>query len=140
MVYSSIYPMSSEDYGDLTKALDKLKLNDAALTFTKVSSAALGFGFRCGFLGLLHLDIVQERLEREFGMSLLLSAPTVQYDVTLTNGEEVVVDNPSFFPDAGDVERVEEPYIKASIMIPEKFLGAVMELCREQRGEKTQFD
>ncbi|MCS5627272.1 MAG: translation elongation factor 4, partial [Planctomycetes bacterium] len=140
VVYSSIYPMSSEDYGDLTKALDKLKLNDAALTFTKVSSAALGFGFRCGFLGLLHLDIVQERLEREFGMSLLLSAPTVQYDVTLTNGEEVVVDNPSFFPDAGDVERVKEPYIKASIMIPEKFLGAVMELCREQRGEKIQFD
>ena len=140
VVYSSIYPMSSEDYGDLTKALDKLKLNDAALAFTKVSSAALGFGFRCGFLGLLHLDIVQERLEREFGMSLLLSAPTVQYDVTLTNGEAVEVDNPSFFPDAGDVECVEEPYIKASIMIPEKFLGAVMELCREQRGEKTQFD
>jgi GTP-binding protein LepA len=140
VVYSSLYPMSSEDYGDLTKALDKLKLNDAALTFTKVSSAALGFGFRCGFLGLLHLDIVQERLEREFGMSLLLSAPTVQYDVRLTNGEEVVVDNPSFFPDAGDIERVKEPYIKASIMIPEKFLGAVMELCREQRGEKTQFD
>ena len=140
VVYSSLYPMSSEDYGDLTKALDKLKLNDAALTFTKVSSAALGFGFRCGFLGLLHLDIVQERLEREFGMSLLLSAPTVQYDVTLTNGEAVEVDNPSFFPDAGDVECVEEPYIKASIMIPEKFLGAVMGLCREQRGEKTQFD
>jgi GTP-binding protein LepA len=140
VVYSSIYPMSSEDYGDLTKALDKLKLNDAALTFTKVSSAALGFGFRCGFLGLLHLDIVQERLEREFGMSLLLSAPTVQYDITLTNGEALEVDNPSFFPDAGDVECVEEPYIKASIMIPEKFLGAVMELCREQRGEKTQFD
>ncbi|MEC7774946.1 MAG: translation elongation factor 4 [Planctomycetota bacterium] len=140
VVFCSLDPLSSEDYGDLTKALDKLKLNDAALTFTKVSSAALGFGFRCGFLGLLHLDIVQERLEREFGMSLLLSAPTVQYDVTLTNGEEVVVDNPSFFPDAGDVERVEEPYIKASIMIPEKFLGAVMELCREQRGEKTQFD
>ena len=140
VVYSSVYPMSSEDYGDLTNALDKLKLNDAALTFTKVSSAALGFGFRCGFLGLLHLDIVQERLEREFGMSLLLSAPTVQYDVTLTNGEAVEVDNPSFFPDAGDVECVEEPYIKASIMIPEKFLGAVMGLCREQRGEKTQFD
>ena len=140
VVYSSLYPMSSEDYRDLTKALDKLKLNDAALTFTKVSSAALGFGFRCGFLGLLHLDIVQERLEREFGMSLLLSAPTVQYDVTLTNGEAVEVDNPSFFPDAGDVECVEEPYIKASIMIPEKFLGAVMGLCREQRGEKTQFD
>ena len=140
VVYSSLYPMSSEDYGDLTKALDKLKLNDAALTFTKVSSAALGFGFRCGFLGLLHLDIVQERLEREFGMSLLLSAPTVQYDVTLTNGEAVEVDNPSFFPDAGDVECVEEPYIKASIIIPEKFLGAVMGLCREQRGEKTQFD
>ena len=140
VVYSSLYPMSSEDYGDLTKALDKLKLNDAALTFTKVSSAALGFGFRCGFLGLLHLDIVQERLEREFGMSLLLSAPTVQYNVTLTNGEAVEVDNPSFFPDAGDVECVEEPYIKASIMIPEKFLGAVMGLCREQRGEKTQFD
>jgi GTP-binding protein LepA len=140
VVFSSIYPMSSEDYGDLTKALEKLQLNDAALTFTKVSSAALGFGFRCGFLGLLHLDVVQVRLEREFGMSLLLSAPTVQYDVTTGAGEKLAIDNPSYYPDPSVVERVEEPYILASIMIPESFLGPVMELCREQRGENTRFD
>ena len=140
VVFSSIYPMSADDYEDLTKALDKLQLNDAALTYSKVSSAALGFGFRCGFLGLLHLDVVQERLEREFGMSLLLSAPTVQYTVTQGDGETLEVDNPSYYPDPSVVDKVEEPYILASIMIPERFLGPVMELCREQRGENTRFD
>ena len=140
VVFSSIYPMSSDDYEDLTKALDKLQLNDAALTYSKVSSAALGFGFRCGFLGLLHLDVVQERLEREFGMSLLLSAPTVQYTVTQGDGETLEVDNPSYYPDPSVVDKVEEPYILASSMIPERFLGPVMELCREQRGENTRFD
>jgi GTP-binding protein LepA len=140
VVFSSIYPISSDDYEDLAKALDKLKLNDAALTFQKDASTALGFGFRCGFLGLLHLEIVQERLEREHDLSLLLSAPSVQYEVVLTNGEETTVDNPALFPDPGSINFIREPYIKASIMIPERYLGAVMELCRERRGEGTAFE
>ncbi len=140
VVFSSIYPISSDDYEDLAKALDKLKLNDAALTFQKDSSTALGFGFRCGFLGLLHLEIVQERLEREHDLSLLLSAPSVQYEVVLTNGEETTVDNPALFPDPGNIKLIREPYIKASVMIPERYLGAVMELCRERRGENTAFE
>ena len=139
VVYSSLYPMSSGDYDDLTKALDKLQLNDAALTFSKVSSAALGFGFRCGFLGLLHLDVVRERLEREFSLPLLLSAPTVKYKVTLSTGKELEVDSPSYYPDPSTIASVKEPYIKAAIIIPEKCLGSVMELCREQRGQKIQF-
>ncbi|MEO6195856.1 MAG: translation elongation factor 4 [Thermoanaerobaculia bacterium] len=140
VVFSSIYPISSDDYEDLAKALDKLKLNDAALTFQKDASTALGFGFRCGFLGLLHLEIVQERLEREHDLSLLLSAPSVQYELVLTNGEETTVDNPALFPDPGSINFIREPYIKASIMIPERYLGAVMELCRERRGEGTAFE
>ena len=140
VVFSSIYPISSDDYEDLAKALDKLKLNDAALTFQKDASTALGFGFRCGFLGLLHLEIVQERLEREHDLSLLLSAPSVQYEVVLSNGEETTVDNPALFPDPGSIDFIREPYIKASIMIPERYLGAVMELCRERRGEGTAFE
>jgi GTP-binding protein LepA len=140
VVFSSIYPIASDDYEDLAKALDKLKLNDAALTFQKDSSSALGFGFRCGFLGLLHLEIVQERLEREHDLSLLLSAPSVQYEVVLTNGTETTVDNPALFPDPGSIDFIREPYIKASIMIPERYLGAVMELCRERRGENTTFE
>ncbi len=140
VVFSSIYPISSDDYEDLAKALDKLKLNDAALTFQKDASTALGFGFRCGFLGLLHLEIVQERLEREHDLSLLLSAPSVQYELVLTNGEEITVDNPSLFPDPGSIDFIREPYIKASVMIPERYLGAVMELCRERRGENIAFE
>jgi GTP-binding protein LepA len=140
VVFSSIYPIASDDYEDLAKALDKLKLNDAALTFQKDSSSALGFGFRCGFLGLLHLEIVQERLEREHDLSLLLSAPSVQYEVVLTDGTEITVDNPALFPDPGSIDFIREPYIKASIMIPERYLGAVMELCRERRGENTTFE
>ncbi len=136
VVFSSIYPVSTDDYEDLGKALDKLALNDAALTYEKDSSAALGFGFRCGFLGLLHLEVVQERLSREYDLDLILTAPSVRYRVKLTDGEEVVVDNPSFYPDPADIESTAEPYIKASILMPERYIGQVMELCRERRGEE----
>ena len=140
VVFSSIYPIASDDYEALAKALDKLKLNDASLTFQKDSSTALGFGFRCGFLGLLHLEIVQERLEREHDLSLLLSAPSVQYEVMLTDGKLITVDNPALFPDPGSIDFIREPFIKASIMIPERYLGTVMELCRERRGASTTFE
>jgi GTP-binding protein LepA len=140
VVFSSIYPIASDDYEDLAKALDKLQLNDAALTFQKDSSNALGFGFRCGFLGLLHLDVVQERLEREHNLSLLLSAPSVQYEVTLENGEEIKVDNPSLYPDPASIKATREPFIKASIMVPERYLGVVMDLCRDRRGAGTTYE
>jgi len=139
VVFSSMYPMSTDEYEDLTKALEKLKLNDAALTYEKDSSAALGFGFRCGFLGLLHLEVVQERLRREHDLSLILSAPSVRYRVTMADGRVLAVDNPSLFPERGSIEGVEEPYIKAAVMMPERYLGPVMELCRERRGENTTF-
>jgi GTP-binding protein LepA len=140
VVFSSIYPMATDDYQDLAKALDKLKLNDAALTFQKDSSAALGFGFRCGFLGLLHLEVVQERLEREHGLSLLLSAPSVQYEVHLATGEVVQIDNPSYYPDPSQITTAFEPYIRATVLLPERYLGVVMELCRERRGANTHFE
>jgi GTP-binding protein LepA len=139
VVFSSIYPMATDEYGELSKALDKLVLNDAALTFEKDSSMALGHGFRCGFLGLLHLEVVQERLRREYGLSLLLSAPSVRYRVTLANGETVPVDNPSHYPDPSTIAHTEEPYIKGSILMPERYIGPVMELCRERRGVNTTF-
>ena len=139
VVFSSIYPMSNDEYGDLSKALEKLKLNDAALTFEKDSSDALGCGFRCGCLGLLHLEVVQERLLREYDLSLILSAPSVRYRVGLTDGGQLWVDNPSYFPDPGSIERVEEPFIKASVMMPERYVGPIMELCRERRGTNTTF-
>lgn len=135
VVFSSVYPMSTDQYKDLTKALDKLAINDAALTYEKDSSAALGFGFRCGFLGLLHLDVVQERLQREFDLGLVISAPSVQYRLTLKDGKEIEVDNPSYWPDPTQIESAFEPFIKASILTPEEYVGPVMELCRDHRSE-----
>jgi GTP-binding protein LepA len=139
VVFSSLYPMSTDEYEDLTKAMEKLTLNDPALTYQKDSSAALGFGFRCGFLGLLHLDVIQERLQREYGLSLLLSAPSVQYRITTEKEGLLMVDNPSRYPDPMHIIKTEEPFIKASVMMPERYLGAVMELCRERRGVNTTF-
>ncbi|MGM0575515.1 MAG: translation elongation factor 4 [Myxococcota bacterium] len=136
VVFSSIYPMGTDEYEELTAALEKLALNDAALVYEKDSSAALGFGFRCGFLGLLHLDVVQERLRREFGLSLVLSAPSVLYRVRLKDGSTVEVDNPDLWPDPTDIEGIEEPYIRASILVPETYMGPVMELCTESRASK----
>jgi len=139
VVFSSLYPISSDDYPELVKALDKLVLNDAALTFEKDSSVALGHGFRCGFLGLLHLEVVQERLYREYDLSLLLSAPSVRYLIHLQKGKTMWVDNPSYYPDPTFIEGAEEPFIKASVMIPERYIGPVMELCRERRGLDVKF-
>ena len=139
VVFSSIYPISADDYEDLGTALEKLQLNDAALTFQKDSSAALGFGFRCGFLGLLHLEVVQERIEREFDLSIILTVPSVRYAVYLQNGTEQMIDNPSFFPDPGSIERIEEPYIKATILIPDRYMGVLMNLCMERRGENIHY-
>jgi GTP-binding protein LepA len=135
VVFSSIYPMNTDEYRDLSKALDKLAINDAALTYEKDSSAALGFGFRCGFLGLLHLDVIQERLQREFDIGLVISAPSVEYKVTLKDGKTINVDNPSYWPDPMKIESVTEPYIKASILTPEEYVGPVVELCRDYRSE-----
>jgi GTP-binding protein LepA len=139
VVFSSIYPISTDDYEDLAAALEKLKLNDAALIFEKDTSAALGFGFRCGFLGLLHLEVIQERLEREFDISLILTVPSVQYIFHLSNGTEKKVDNPAHFPDPAHISKIEEPCIRATILIPEKYMGVIMTLCMERRGENTSF-
>ena len=140
VVFSSIYPISTEDYHSLTDALEKYKLNDAALVFQKDSSAALGLGFRCGFLGLLHLEIVQERLEREYDQSIIMTVPTVEYHFTLTNGEFVKVDNPLYYPDPATIEKAMEPYIRASILIPERYMGVVMDLGLERRGVNSRFN
>ncbi len=140
VVFSSIYPMDTGEYQELAKALDKLAINDAALTFEKDSSAALGFGFRCGFLGLLHLDVIQERLQREFDIGLVISAPSVKYILTLRDGSEIEVDNPSYWPEPSSIESASEPYIKASIITPEEYVGGVMELCREHRSESQTMD
>jgi GTP-binding protein LepA len=137
VVFSSIYPVDSNDYEELKASLEKLKLNDASLIYEKDSSAALGFGFRCGFLGLLHLEVIQERLEREFGQSVIFTAPSVKYRVALRSGEEVLVDNPAEYPDEGRIEGAQEPYIRASIISPASFLGNVMTLCMEKRGVQT---
>ncbi|MFO7738863.1 MAG: translation elongation factor 4 [Desulfatiglandaceae bacterium] len=140
VVFSSIYPVSSEDYQSLVDALEKYKLNDAALVYQKDSSAALGMGFRCGFLGLLHLEIVQERLEREFGQSIIMTVPTVEYHFLLTNGETIRVDNPLYYPDPVTIEKAMEPFIRTSIFIPERYMGAVMDLCLERRGVNARFN
>ena len=139
VVFSSIYPIASDDYEDLAVGLEKYKLNDAAFVYQKDSSAALGQGFRCGFLGLLHLDIVQERLEREYDLSIILSVPSVQYRFTLKDDSVLVIDNPSHYPDPISIAKGEEPYIKATLMMPEKYLGAVMKLCMEKRGVNSKL-
>ena len=133
VVFSSVYPISTDDYGELEAALDRLSLNDAALTFERETSTALGFGFRCGFLGLLHLDVVQERLQREYGLSLLLSAPSVRYRIETSDGRTREVENPAVYPDPAVIEGTEEPYIRASILVPERSVGVVMELLTERR-------
>jgi GTP-binding protein LepA len=135
MVFCGLFPIDSDRYPDLREALEKLTLNDAALAWEPETSDALGFGFRCGFLGLLHMDIVRERLEREYDLELLATMPSVQFDVTLTNGEELEVHNPSDMPDPGQVAEIREPFIRASIIAPKEFVGAVMELCQQRRGE-----
>ncbi|MDR2633831.1 MAG: translation elongation factor 4 [Treponema sp.] len=137
VVFSSIYPLDSNDYEELKSSMEKLKLNDASLVYEKDASAALGFGFRCGFLGLLHLEVIQERLEREFGQSVIFTAPSVQYRVYLRSGEAVWVDNPLEYPEEGLIEAVEEPYIRAAIITPGTFLGNIMTLCMEKRGIQT---
>ena len=140
VVFSSVYPVSSDEYIGLADALEKYKLNDAALVFQKDSSAAMGMGFRCGFLGLLHLEIVQERLEREFGQSIIMTVPTVLYRFLLTNGKTVNVDNPLYYPDPVTIEKALEPYVKAAIIIPERYMGAVMDLCLERRGVNSKLN
>ena len=134
MVYCGLYPVDSDDYNDLKDALEKLCLNDASLQYQAETSQALGFGFRCGFLGLLHMDIIQERIEREFGLGLILTAPSVIYHVNLTDGTTVNIDNPSKLPDATRISSIEEPYVKAEIMTPKEYVGAIMQLCQERRG------
>ncbi len=134
MVFSGIYPADGAKYGDLRDALEKLQLNDAALSFEPETSAALGFGFRCGFLGLLHMEIIQERLEREYNLDLVTTAPSVIYRVTLTSGETVFIDNPSNYPDPASISVAEEPMVKASILSPSDYVGSIMDLCQERRG------
>ncbi len=134
VVFSSIYPIDANDYEELHSAIDKLRLNDASLIYEKDSSAALGFGFRCGFLGLLHLEVVQERIEREFGLSIVLTSPSVRYRLTLTDGETQYIDNPSEFPNPSSINDAEEPYITASIITPTEYLGNIITLCLEKRG------
>ncbi len=135
MVYSGIYPVNSEDFEELRDSLDKLSLNDSSLVYTPESSVALGFGFRCGFLGLLHMEIVQERLEREYNMNIITTMPSVEYHVHTTDGKVLKVDNPAQMPDAGKIEKVEEPYIKASIITATEYIGNIMKLAMERRGE-----
>lgn len=134
MVYCGIYPTDSRKYEDLKEALDKLSLNDSSLRYEPETSQALGFGFRCGFLGLLHMDVIQERLEREYNLDLILTAPSVIYKVNLTNGETISLDNPSKMPDLTLVKSIEEPFVHASIMTPKDFVGPIMQLCQDKRG------
>jgi GTP-binding protein LepA len=134
MVFAGLFPTDSDLYSDLKEALERLQLNDAALVYEPENSAALGFGFRCGFLGLLHMEIVQERLEREFSLELITTAPTVEYHVYDRKGSMLVVDNPALLPAPNQIERIEEPYVKLSIMMPAQYVGPMMELCQERRG------
>jgi GTP-binding protein LepA len=139
VVFSSIYPVAADDYEELATALEKLKLNDAAIVYEKDTSVALGFGFRCGFLGLLHLEVVQERLEREYGLSLILTAPSVRYRIRMRDGSELTVDNPALFPDPSKIDSTLEPFIRATIIVPDRYMGSVMKLCLERRGTNTNY-
>lgn len=134
MVYCGLYPVDSKQYLDLKEALEKLSLNDASLVFEPETSQALGFGFRCGFLGLLHMDVIQERLEREYNLNLILTAPSVNYVVKLTNGNVIEIDNPSKLPDVSTIAAIEEPFVSASIMAPKEYVGPIMQLCQDRRG------
>jgi len=134
VVFSSIYPVASDGYEELAVGLEKLKLNDASLIYEKDTSVALGFGFRCGFLGLLHLEVVQERLEREYDLSLILTAPSVRYKIVMDDGSELTIDNPALYPDPSGIESTAEPFIRASIIVPDRYMGAVMKLCLDRRG------
>ncbi|MFH2066806.1 MAG: translation elongation factor 4 [Pseudomonadota bacterium] len=139
VVFSSIYPVASDGYPELAIAMEKLKLNDASLIYEKDSSVALGFGFRCGFLGLLHLEVVQERLEREYDLSLIITAPSVRYEVGLTDGTLLMIDNPAMYPDPGSIAYTKEPFIKAAIIVPDRYMGAVMTLCMDRRGMSRNY-
>ncbi len=140
MVYCGLYPIDTSKYNDLRDALEKLELNDAALQFEPESSQALGFGYRCGFLGLLHMEIIQERIEREFNIDLITTAPSVIYNVHMTDDEVLKIDNPAMMPDAQKIAYVEEPYVKATIMVPNDYVGAVMEICQKKRGNFLTMD
>ncbi|MDY7100968.1 MAG: translation elongation factor 4 [Actinomycetota bacterium] len=140
MVFSGLYPVEGDEFSDLREALDKLRINDASFTFQPETSGALGFGFRCGFLGLLHMEIIRERLEREFDLSLISTAPSVSYRVTLIGGEEIEVDNPSDLPSPGETERVEEPFLRSTIISPSEYTGTLMELCQTRRGEMVTME
>ena len=140
MVFCGLYPVDSSDYDNLREALEKLELNDASLSFEPETSQALGFGFRCGFLGLLHMEIVQERIEREFGIELITTAPSVVYRIHKTDGTMLEIENPTLMPPVQEIDRVEEPYVKASIMVPNDYVGSVMEICQNKRGQYVNMD
>ena len=135
MVYCGLYPADGAKYPDLRDALEKLQLNDASLFYEPETSIALGFGFRCGFLGLLHMDVIEERLEREYNLNLIATSPSVIYHVYKTDGTMISVDNPAALPAPQNIDRIEEPYVKAQIMVPKEYVGAIMDLCQKKRGE-----
>ncbi|MEZ5243975.1 MAG: translation elongation factor 4 [Acidimicrobiales bacterium] len=140
MVFSGLYPIDGDEFTDLREALEKLRLNDSSFTYEPETSGALGFGFRCGFLGLLHMEIVRERLEREFGLSLISTAPSVEYHVTKTDGSEIVVSNPSELPPAGEIQSIAEPYLRATVLAPSDYTGTIMDLCQTRRGVMNKME
>src|SRR5262249_13726744 len=140
MVFCGLYPVDGDEYADLREALEKLRLNDSSFTYEPETSGALGFGFRCGFLGLLHMEIVRERLEREYDLSLVATAPNVEYRVDLTDGGVEVVDNPSAMPQPNDIAGIQEPYVTVTVLTPTEYVGPVMELAQQRRGEMGRME
>src|SRR5439155_22993609 len=140
MVFAGLFPTDSDDYPELRDALERLKLNDAALFYEPETSGALGFGFRCGFLGLLHMEIVRERLEREYDLSLVATAPNVEYQLELVDGRIEIVDNPSAMPTPNEIESIEEPYVTVTVLTPTEYIGPIMELCQQRRGEMSRME